>query len=381
MILGIDASNISTGGGLNHLKHLLHNAEPTKFGFSEVVIWGSKKTLSAIDDRPWLRKHSPAALGKNLLFRSYWRLRKLSILARQQECDLLFVPGGSYIGNYSPVVAMSRNLLPFEWRELRRYGFSLLLIKFMLLRIAQTKTYRSVDGIIFLNEYAELTVRKVIKETNARVAIISHGVDNCFFREPKQQLELSENDDENNPIRVIYVSIIDYYKHQWNVVGAIKKLREQGLPMQLELIGPANSKALKILESAISKYDPTNEFCSYLGSLPNETLPAKYKHADICIFASSCENMPNILLEGMASGLPIACSNKGPMPGILGNAGVYFDPENIEEITSALKALVQSSELRKKCARHSYRLAKNYSWKTCADDTFGFLMSIAEGRS
>ena len=55
---------------------------------------------------------------------------------------------------------------------------------------------------------------------------------------------------------------------------------------------------------------------------------AVLKRAHLFVFASSCENMPNTLVEAMASGLPIACSDRGPMPEILRDGGTYFDPEN-----------------------------------------------------
>jgi glycosyltransferase involved in cell wall biosynthesis len=50
--------------------------------------------------------------------------------------------------------------------------------------------------------------------------------------------------------------------------------------------------------------------------------------------------MPNILLEAMAAGLPIACSNRGPMPEVLGTAGLYFNPENPAEIACAIRTVI-----------------------------------------
>ena len=52
--------------------------------------------------------------------------------------------------------------------------------------------------------------------------------------------------------------------------------------------------------------------------------------ANLFVFASSCENMPNTLVEAMAIGLPIACSDRGPMPEVLRDGGVYFDPEDCD---------------------------------------------------
>jgi glycosyltransferase involved in cell wall biosynthesis len=87
--------------------------------------------------------------------------------------------------------------------------------------------------------------------------------------------------------------------------------------------------------------------------------------------------MPNILLETMAAGLPVACSNCGPMPEVLGDAGVYFDPENSQEIALAIKQYLLSPELREDNARKSFELSQQYSWANCAEQTMAFLAETA----
>jgi glycosyltransferase involved in cell wall biosynthesis len=61
------------------------------------------------------------------------------------------------------------------------------------------------------------------------------------------------------------------------------------------------------------------------------------------------------------------------MPEILQDAGVYFDPEDPEEIASALKQLIVSPDIRAEMANNSYAVAATYSWRRCADDTFEIL--------
>ena len=90
--------------------------------------------------------------------------------------------------------------------------------------------------------------------------------------------------------------------------------------------------------------------------------------------------MPNILLEGMASGLPMACSHRGPMPEMLGEAGVYFDPESPDEIAAALRPLIADPDLRTRCAEGAYAKAQTYSWERCAQETFAFLRQILENQ-
>ena len=94
------------------------------------------------------------------------------------------------------------------------------------------------------------------------------------------------------------------------------------------------------------------------------------------IFASSCENMPNILIETMAAGLPIACSNRGPMFEVLGDAGLYFNPENSNEIFDALEQLITQPELRNEKANESFDNVQRYKWSFCTNETFLFLDEV-----
>jgi N-acetyl sugar amidotransferase len=376
LVVGIDASNLRQGGGVTHLVELLRLAEPDRHRISRVMVWGGKNTLAELEDRSWLVKVSPPDLDGGLFRRTLWQLTGLSRAARQAGCDLLYVPGGLYFSSFRPVVTMSRNLLPFEWREARRYGWSLTSIRLALLRWAQSRSFHQSDCVIFLTKYAKECVQRVTGELVRRSCIIPHGVSPRFLMAPRPQKPISEYTEER-PYRLIYVSIINLYKHQSKVVEAVALCRAAGLPLSLNLVGPANSQALLRLNQVLAKFDPKGEWVKYLGEVPFSILHEKYAEADLGIFASSCENMPNTLLETMAAGLPVASSNLGPMPEILRDAGVYFDPENSDDIARALLELINSPALRTTLAQASYRLANTYSWKQCADDTFSLLARVS----
>ena len=376
MRVGIDASNLRAGGGITHLVEVLRVADPVSQGFSEVIVWGAAATLEKIPDRPWLTKRPQARLAGGLLQRTIWQRTQLSQLARQAHCDVLWVPGGSYAGNFRPIVTMSRNMQPFELRELRRHGWSLTALRLLLLRGAQARSFRRADGLIFLTRYARDAVMDIIRTTRGQVTIIPHGVDAHFIGAPRPQRPLSACSAQD-PLRILYVSIVNVYKHQWHVAEAVAQLRRAGLPVSLDLVGPAHPPALARLRSTLQRVDPQGDCVRYVGPVPHAQLPSWYAKADLCLFASSCENMPNILLEGMASGLPLACSNRGPMPEILGDAGVYFDPEEPLDIARAVRELVESSDLRASLAAASFARARQYSWERCGRETFGFLAAVA----
>jgi glycosyltransferase involved in cell wall biosynthesis len=228
-----------------------------------------------------------------------------------------------------------------------------------------------------LTEYARDVVLRVTGKLRGQNCIIPHGLNPRFNKAPKLQRNITEYDDVH-PYRVLYVSIIDQYKHQWHVVEAVAALRKQGLPIVLDLVGPTYPAALKRLNQTINCVDAERRWVHHHGAIPFNELHSHYAEADLGLFASSCENMPNILLETMASGLPIACSNRGPMPEVLGDSGVYFDPVQSVDIARALRELIDSPQLRSQLAAASYQRSQKYAWQRCADETFEFLATVAK---
>jgi len=109
-----------------------------------------------------------------------------------------------------------------------------------------------------------------------------------------------------------------------------------------------------------------------------DSIPMILSESDLFIFASSCENMPVTLIEGMASGLPIACSDRGPMPEVLAAGGVYFDPERPSSIVRAIYSLVTDPVLRMESIEVSRNISKEYLWKINSKMTFDFLVRTIE---
>ena len=378
MILGIDATNLRSGGGVTHISELLNNTILENYGFEKVIIWSSKSTLANIKNKNWLEKHSTKLLNKNLFFRTWWQYFHLDKECKSHNCDLLFIPGGSYIGTFRPRVTISQNLLPFDKKEISRYGFSFFSIKLFILRIIQSRTFQQSDGVIFLTNYAKNKVLSVIGNIKGNTTIIPHGLNKNFIRKPTNQIGI-ENYTFSKPFRIIYVSTIDFYKHQCNLVNAINNIRlKTNWPIQLELIGSYYTPALNKLDKIIRSVNSNCEWVFYRGPLPYETLHEKYFEADLGVFASSCENLPNILIETMASGLPIACSDRCSMPEVLKNAGVYFNPESIDSISDAIFKLIESKKLRTDISLNSFQIANAYNWNDCANSTFHFFKKVVE---
>ena len=377
MRIGIDASNLRDGGGVTHLAQLLEAAEPDAHRFERVVLWSGRRTLDALPARPWLTLSHEADLDGPLPSRLRWQTLRLAALARAQ-CDVLFVPGGSYVGRFRPFVTMFRNLLPFDARERARFRPRLKYFKLLALRAGQAATFRRAHGLVFLHEHARDLVLDRIGPTRGLSAVIPHGIADRFFSPPRPQ-EAPERYSGDRPFRWLYVSTVDAYKHHPELVQALASLVREGLPVRLDLVGSGYPPSMRALQRALDDAGSSAAAIRYHGNVAHQRLHEWYHRADAFVFGSTCENMPNVLLEAMAAGLPIASSRAAPMPQLLGDSALLFDPERPASAADAMRTLFRDAGRRVQLSQAAHaRAAAAYSWPRTAAETLAFLRRVRD---
>jgi len=100
----------------------------------------------------------------------------------------------------------------------------------------------------------------------------------------------------------------------------------------------------------------------WLGHVPERDLAALYKGASLLVFPSRFEGFGLPVLEAMAAGCPVACSNTTALPEIAGDAALLFDPNDVEAIAAAIVRLLEDSALKQRLiGRGSNRVAM-FSW-------------------
>jgi glycosyltransferase involved in cell wall biosynthesis len=381
MHLAIDASNIRQGGGVTHLSQLLGVAKPDEAGFNQVTVWACKETTAQLPTKPWLTKLSPAWTNAGG-FRRFWGQQfQLGQETSNCRCDILFSPGGTLpLSTDIPVVTMSQNMLPFEQEEAIRFGrWSWMRLKMWLLRQSQGRSFKNADGLIFLTQYAQERISSILGKIKGMQAKIPHGIEPRFAAHPKHQKSIHDYS-LKQPFTFLYVSILMPYKHQIKVAEAVSMLRAAGSPVKIKFVGSAWGNYGQEFRKTLRQLDPLEEFLIWSGEMPFSDLHSEYQKADAFVFASSCENLPNILIEAMTAGLPIASSKRGPMPEVLGSAGVYFDPLQPQDIANAMRTLMQDADLRTDLAAQAKVLSQEYSWEQCAKETFEFIAAVAAQR-
>ena len=98
-----------------------------------------------------------------------------------------------------------------------------------------------------------------------------------------------------------------------------------------------------------------------------------YEHAFCFLHPTLYEGFGLPPLEAMACGCPVVLSNTTALPEIFGDAALYFDPSDPEDIASKVKQLINSHQLQKELIQKSKQHAELFSWKKCAQDIYKVL--------
>jgi glycosyltransferase involved in cell wall biosynthesis len=364
-----------SGGGMAHAKGLLNYARPEKHGIEKVYVFSSSKFLSFLPDKPWLVKISHPWLNKSLIWQILWQVSKLSVAMRKYKCEAVLYPDAGAFVNAKPCIVMSRDMLSFESSEIIRFKkTSYMWVRLFILRYVQLRSLNRATLPVFLTRYAA----EKIKEWGGpeKYQIINHGISEEFKNYLGKNAHWPHSDSE--AIKCVYVSNVALYKHQWNVLEAINVLRNKGYNIEVNFVGGGSGVALDRFKTIQRMIDPEQKFHKLFPFTKNSELPDIISRHHLFIFASSCENMPNTLLEGMALGVPILSSNRGPMPEVLENGGIYFDPEDINSIVDAFAEVIDNECRRIELSEQALALSHKYSWDRCSKETFEALSRLAK---
>ena len=361
MIIGIDASNIKSDGGIVHLFELLNNLKFKKTKFKKIIIWGNKNALINIKHNPKIYKIYLNHKFNNLLIRSFWQFFLLPYELKKMKCDVFFVLGGIFFLKKIKTVSIFQNILPFIDDDIKVYPL-IQKIKFSIQKIIYLNTFKKSDGIIFLSDFSKKILDKELDLNKKETTIIPHGVSDIFICKKKHNFK--------NKVKLLYVSKIDIYKKQIKIINIIKKLKNK-IDVSLSLVGFYDKKNKAVLNKKIESLN-LKKNVKLLGRVDYKKLPNIYRSHDIKIYASKSETFGMTMLEAMKSGLPVVAIKNQISKEILSDAGFFCNYSDKSLINNILKVKHNKKETLKKIDL-GRKISQNYKWTKTSDKTFSFL--------
>ncbi len=223
-------------------------------------------------------------------------------------------------------------------------------------RVFNHAIYKSLS-ILVPSEYVKNQLISDWKINDKKILVTKEAAEDNLFGKIG---ELPEN------VKKPFIFFVGNAHPHKNVEGLIKAfliLRKNYQYMQLVLSGK-DSYFWKKIKNKFEQKD-----IIYTGFVADDKLSKLYSEASVYVEPSFEEGFGIPILEAMGIGVPVVSSNAGSLPEVGGDAALYFDPKNIEEMASKIQLILNSEKLRNELIEKGKLRVKQFSWKKLAEET------------
>jgi len=250
---------------------------------------------------------------------------------------------------------VKRYPLPFRWFEQR--------------------AFRRVAAAYVCSESVRQTLR--VKGFRKPVALIPFGVNLESFH-PREASHL----ESDRPLTIGFVGRMLPGKGLSVLADALISLRQESWRVLLVGDGPTRADFERRLSEA-----GLLDRAELVGAISYDQVPDYFKRMDVLVMPTKTTNkireqFGRVLVEAMATGIPVIGSSSGAIPEVIGDAGLIFPEDDGQVLAGALKQLLADPRLRERLARSGrMRVEKNYSWERIAEMTHEFFRQILLARA
>jgi glycosyltransferase involved in cell wall biosynthesis len=229
-------------------------------------------------------------------------------------------------------------------------------------QLCENFSLRRIKNIIVLSpQLKELINSKIGRNENLKTYIVPNGVNTESFKSVYSEINCDKI--------ILFMGKLVNLKGVSNLIKAMAQVRDQHPEAKLLIAGTGpQDETLKRLVRNL-RLDASVKF---LGFIYGKSKIHLYKSASFFVLPSLWESLPIVILEAMASGIPIIASNVGGVPSIVndGANGFLIEPGNINELKDKMLLLLNDKNLCDEMGRESLRRAQNFSWEKIALETY-----------
>lgn len=175
----------------------------------------------------------------------------------------------------------------------------------------------------------------------------------------------------------IYVGTLQPRKNLETLLRAYAHLLSKGtLPPEARLVLAGRPGWMSEGILRLARSEALREQVILPGYVAPEDLPALLSGALAFVLPSWSEGFGLPLLEAMACGAPIICSNAASLPEVAGDAALLFDPADMAALAQAMQRLAYDEALRDDLKQRGMARLQAFSWERCAEQVLGVLEAV-----
>jgi glycosyltransferase involved in cell wall biosynthesis len=274
-------------------------------------------------------------------------------------CDLLHVPHyNAPLLHRGPLLVSILDLI-----HITDPGYSQSFKSWVYARPMLNLAARKAEHIVTISEYSKTQIVERLGVQAEKVTAIYCGVNGEFHCVDRKEAyaAVSRALGIQEPY-VLYVGNLKPHKNVSTLLRAFARVcKRSDFPYKLLIAGDdPRWGSVRREECAQLGIDSATLFVPHVSQ---ELLPKLYAGAELLVMPSTIEGFGLPVLEAMASGTPVVCSRAASLPEVAGDAALYFDPANAEELASTIEKLLNSRELRESLRATGLERAKQFTWE------------------
>jgi glycosyltransferase involved in cell wall biosynthesis len=198
-----------------------------------------------------------------------------------------------------------------------------------------------------------------------RVFVVPGGVSSAFTPADDQRVTAVRSTYDLPLPYILAVGVIEPRKNLPRLIDAFTRFKVRtGAPHELVIAGGRGWLSEETYRRAAqSTFEPDIRFTGYV---PDDDLRALYTGAEVFVYPSLYEGFGLPVLEAMACGAPVICSNTSSLPEVASGAAELVGPEDPDEIATALETVTSNGELRSSLRARGTARAAEYTWERAA---------------
>jgi glycosyltransferase involved in cell wall biosynthesis len=289
--------------------------------------------------------------------RILWEQTILPLEAARYRLDVLFNPGFS-----APIFTRCPNVTTIHDLQHKRHPEYFRWFDLPFWKLLVWAAIHRSRALIAVSQATRKDILRYYKIPEASVHVIYHGADQELFTLRRTQTD---------PL-LLCVSTLHPHKNLERLIRAFAKTPR---PEKLVLAGVKGFRT-KEIESLVAELK-LEDRVQITGWISREELLGLFARARAFIYPSTFEGFGMPVLEALAAGIPVACSRIPPLEEVAGEAALYFDPLNEQEIETALGRILTDQALRSRLEKAGPQQADPFRWSKSAAATRAVLLASA----
>ncbi len=225
---------------------------------------------------------------------------------------------------------------------------------------ALPRSMRVADRIVAVSDFLRERLVEQFPDAAQKISHVAEGVDLSDFS-PRHQ--------ENGERYLLFVSSLFPYKNAGKLLEAFRVLKREPefADLVLKICGKdPDGQQRGVLETMAGDLGIADSV-RFLGPVPHGELGAIYSGAAAFVYPSCVETFGLPVLEAMACGTPVICSDKMSVPEVAGDAALMVDPFDIGALAAAIRTVLTDPALVSRLRERGYERVKAFSWESCGE--------------